>query len=405
MKCREVSRGKAGQILVFAKRTVCDRQAVRERLPSPAAPEQTARDMADRMNRARLSRFWRIQIAGWLAYGLISALGALPYRNAYPILLYFIGTTVAAFSASLVMLALCRRLAARRTPWPNTFALIVVCSYGLGIVCSIAGAALEARYGHIGATSQHWRSIALVGFANAFSPTIMLVAWSALYLGASHWREMQQRERELLLAESLARDSELKALRYQITPHFLFNTLNGISTLVGEGEAQSARRMIALLADFLRSTLLPTRQGDVTIAEELAQVQRYIEIEQVRLGHRLVVTMHCDREVQDTCVPHLLLQPLIENAIRHGIAPRAEGGRLSLAIIRDGDWVRISVHNSACELHERSTVSGGLGLTNTAARLAARYRDNYRFSASGDASHGWLVEIEIPHHAKADMPA
>ncbi|HEV2679131.1 MAG TPA: histidine kinase [Rhodanobacter sp.] len=336
---------------------------------------------------------------------MISALGALPYRNAYPILLYFVGTTVAAFSASLVMLALCRRLTALRTPWPNTFALIVVCSYGLGIVCSIAGAALEAGYGHIGTTSQHWQSIALVGFANAFSPTIMLVAWSALYLGASHWREMQQRERELLLAESLARESELKALRYQITPHFLFNTLNGISTLVGEGEAQSARRMIALLADFLRSTLEPTRQGDLTIAEELTQVQQYIEIEQVRLGHRLVATIQCDREIQDTCVPHLLLQPLIENAIRHGIAPRAEGGRLSLTITRNGDWVRISIYNSACELHERPTISGGLGLTNTTARLAARYRNNYRFSASGDATHGWVTEIEIPHHAASDKPA
>ena len=364
--------------------------------------DQTAPSMVHSVNPGKRSQFWLIQTGGWLAYGLISALGALPYRNAYPVLLYFLGTTAAAFLASLVMLALSRRLAIAKATWPRTIALVIACSYALGIACSIAGAAIEAAFGHVPAEAAHWRSVAFVGFANAFSPTIMLVAWSALYRGAWHWREVRQRERQLLLAESLAREAELKALRYQITPHFLFNTLNGISTLVGEGETLPARRMIALLAAFLRSTLEPTRQGDVTMREELAQVRQYIEIEQVRFGHRLVATIRCDTDVLDILIPHLLLQPLVENAIRHGIAPLAEGGTLSVAITGKDDAVRIAIHNSASSPPKSQAEAGGLGLANTAARLAARYRDRYRFSAAGDARHGWKTVIEIPRLVASD---
>lgn len=347
-------------------------------------------------------QFWLFQTVGWLAYGLVSALGALPYQDTYPVLLYFLGTSVSAFFASLLMRLLCRRLISRQAPWFKMVLLVVLCAYLLGIVCSIIGTTLEAIYGHARAGGPHWGSIALVGFANAFGPAIVLLAWSALYRGAWHWREIRDRERQLLLAESLMRDAELKALRYQITPHFLFNTLNGISTLVGEGETQAARRMISLLADFLRSTLEPARQGDVTIAQELTQLMQYVEIEQVRLGTRLTVSVHCDPEARETQIPHLLLQPLVENAIRHGIAPCHDAGMLSVAVTAKGDNVRISIYNSAGPEQERCQAHG-LGLTNTSARLAARYQDNYRFSASGDARHGWNTIIEIPRRCSTDL--
>jgi len=350
-------------------------------------------------------RAWLFQWGGWLAYGLVSTLGALPYRHAWPVVLYFAGTTVAAFCASFVMRALCRRLIASALSWSKAIALILGCAYALGLLCSMAGAVVEVFAGHVGGAATGWRSVALAGFANAFSPAIMLVAWSALYLAVQHWQEVRLRERQLLLAESLARDAELKALRYQITPHFLFNTLNGISTLVGEGDARSARRMIALLASFLRSTLEPAHQGDVTIAQELAQVQQYIEIEQIRLGRRLVASMHCDHGARDALVPHLLLQPLVENAIRHGIAPSRRVGSLSLRVTCQGDTVEIAIHNSVDGQREGVPPSGGLGLANTTARLAARYRDTCRFSAHGDASCGWRVTIEIPRQTAIGVAA
>ncbi len=357
--------------------------------------------MTESIDPRQRPRFWLIHFGGWLGYGVVSALGALPYRNVFPVLMYFLGTTAMAFLCSPAILAISHRLAVAKASWPRTFGIVIACAYAMGIVCSTTGAALETAFGHPPAESAHWYAVAFVGFANAFSPTLMLVAWAALYRGAWHWQEAQQRERQWLLAETLARDAELKALRYQITPHFLFNTLNGVSTLVGEGETSAARRMIALLADFLRSTLEPTRQGDVSMAKELTQVQQYIEIEQIRLGARLAATVQCDAGVLDTPVPHLLLQPLVENAIRHGIAPFAEGGSLSLSVTGDGEVVRILIRNRAEGMLSKRPEGGGLGLANTRARLAARYGDGCRFAAQGTPDGGWETLIEIPRLAGA----
>lgn len=361
--------------------------------------------MTESIDPRQRPRFWLIHCGGWLGYGLVSALGALPYRNALPVLMYFLGTTAMAFLASPVILAISHRLAVARASWPRTAAIVIACAYAMGIVCSVTGAALETAFGHPPAGSAQWYSVVFVGFANAFSPTLMLVAWAALYRGAWHWQEAKQRERQWLLAQTLAREAELKALRYQITPHFLFNTLNGVSTLVGEGEATAARRMIALLADFLRSTLEPTRQGDVSMAKELTQVQQYIEIEQIRLGTRLLATVQCDADVLETPVPHLLLQPLVENAIRHGIAPFVEGGSLSLAVSGQGDRVRIAISNRAGGTPRKHAEAGGLGLANTRARLAARYGDDYRFAAERNADDGWDTVIDIPRHAATSVAA
>ena len=220
---------------------------------------------------------------------------------------------------------------------------------------------------------------------------------SGIYYGARHWQETRERERRLLLTESLAREAELRALRYQITPHFLFNTLNGISTLVGEGEIKPARRMIALLGDFLRTTLEPGDDGDVTIEEELDQVRRYIAIEQVRLGDRMCVRIACAPAARDVPIPHLLLQPLVENAIRHGIAPEPEGGVLTLSVAVEGPLVRIDVHDTGSGRRQRDdSLPSGVGLANTRERLVARYGAGHRFFAGAEGERGWRVAIEIP---------
>lgn len=281
--------------------------------------------------------------------------------------------------------------------WVRSVVTILVCCYGLGLASSMCGVILEVLASPVIKLAVDFRTVAVAGIANAFSPAMMLVAWSALYWAVEHWQEARLRERQLLLAQSLARDAELMALRYQITPHFLFNTLNGISTLVGEGDVLSARRMISLLAGFLRSTLEPAAKGDVPIATELAQVRQYLEIEQIRLGRRLVARIHCDKAARDALVPHLLLQPLVENAVRHGIAPSIRGGELTLNVRRCGNGVSISVHNSLDHPAPVPRKAAGLGLANTRARLAARYRDDYRFLVSGDAARGWCADIHIPH--------
>lgn len=354
--------------------------------------------MSKLMQASGKGQFWLAQLIGWLVYGLLSALGALPYQNAVPILLYFAGTVVAGFINSFLLLEICRRLFDAKISWGRAALVLAVTCYGLGILCSFVGACAEALLGHAGTVAVDWHKVALIGFANAFNPTVALISWCAIYRGVRHWQEVRERERRLLQAEALARDAELRALRYQITPHFLFNTLNGISTLAGEGNIQSARKMLALLADFLRSTLEPTAHGDVTIGEELRQARQYIGIEQVRLGDRLHVDIQCAADAEDAYVPHLLLQPLVENAIRHGIAPCIEGGDLTLKVETRDDAIRIQLHNTMCaQTARKKGAFGGLGLTNTAARLTARYGESASFRAAGDTEHGWTVVMEIPH--------
>jgi hypothetical protein len=353
------------------------------------------------------ARFWLFQLAGWSLFAMVSALGALPYRDGRPILLYFVATAVAGFLASIPLRVVCLRLWKPEPSWPKVIGITAACCYLLGLACSLTGAVAEAQLGHANAHVSAWGAVLLVGFSNAFSPTIALMAWSGIYFGVKQWEEANRREQRLLKTVALARDAELRALRYQITPHFLFNTLNGISTLVGEEQIQPARRMISLLADFLRSTLEPAERGDVTLAEELRQVQQYIAIEQIRLGDRMQVSITSDEKVRDVLVPHLLLQPLVENAIRHGIAPYLEGGQLSLRTMVHGSFVRITIHNTygLTENHRppHNRAPGGLGLVNTAERLLARYGEDHRFSVSSDEDRGWCVVLDVPRHANREF--
>lgn len=146
-----------------------------------------------------LPQAWLIQCGGWLACALISMLGALPYRHAFPVVVYFAGMTVAAFLASFGMRALCRRLVGRALSWPRLLG-VMGCAYALGVACSTAGAMAEVLAGSGGAATSGWRAVALAGFANAFIPAIMLVAWSALYLAVQRGRDAGVRERPLLPA-------------------------------------------------------------------------------------------------------------------------------------------------------------------------------------------------------------
>ena len=164
----------------------------------------------------------------------------------------------------------------------------------------------------------------------ATSPFCILIVWCGLYFG------LRQYERQARV-EALARQAELRTLRHQLTPHFLCNTLNGISTLVGEGHAQEARRMIARLGDFLRATLDGSGSLEVSLAQEISYLEQYLAIEQARLGERLGVEIAVAPEVLDASVPNLLLQPLVENAVQHGVTPFAAGGDVSIRAERQED--------------------------------------------------------------------
>ncbi|MGO4883355.1 MAG: sensor histidine kinase [Bryobacteraceae bacterium] len=203
-------------------------------------------------------------------------------------------------------------------------------------------------------------------------------------------KEALQREMQALVA---ARDAELKALKAQINPHFLFNSLNSISALAGV-DAVRAREMCVRLSDFLRSSLRVGERETVPLSEELSLAQNYLGVEQVRFGGRLRVEQQIAPECESSLVPPLLLQPLVENAVKHGIASMVEGGAIRLAAWRIENALHISVENPF-DPEGAVAKRNGLGLQIVKRRLLARYGDRADMVAeSGDCRY--RVELLLP---------
>ena len=203
----------------------------------------------------------------------------------------------------------------------------------------------------------------------------------------------QQAERANIELRLLAREAELKALRAQIDPHFIFNSLHSISALTASNPT-AARRMCLLLADFLRDTLRLGGSGEIPLGEELALAERFLAIEQVRLGARLTVVREADAAAAACLVPPLILQPLVENAVKHGVAQLTEGGTIRMAAARTGSTLTITLENP-CD-PDRSRMRGvGLGLELLRDRLANQYGAADAVFAREDAGR-FRIEVRIP---------
>src|SRR4030095_8396426 len=187
----------------------------------------------------------------------------------------------------------------------------------------------------------------------------------------------------MLRAEAEAREARLSALRYQLNPHFLFNSLNAVSTLVLEGNAPAATLMLAQIGELLRTTLDSEALPEVPLSLEIAATQRYLAIEQTRLGDRLRVDLSISAETFDALVPNMLLQPLAQNAVRHGIATLVEGGVIAIQSRLNNTQLQIVVRNSGNRgtglAAQQNKPGSGIGLTNTAERLKALYGSDHRF--------------------------
>jgi len=202
-------------------------------------------------------------------------------------------------------------------------------------------------------------------------------------------------EKRLLEADVAAREAELRALRAQLNPHFLFNSLNSINSLVGS-DPEGARRMCEKLGDFLRRTLALGARDEVTVAEELEMVDHYLSIEAVRFGARLQVERAVTEEAQVCRVPPLLLQPLVENAIKHGVSNRIEGGCVRISAVRQGDALVLGVENPIDE-DAPAKAGEGVGLENVRRRLAVFGAREARLEAVREPGR-FRVTLRLPAH-------
>jgi LytS/YehU family sensor histidine kinase len=233
---------------------------------------------------------------------------------------------------------------------------------------------------------------------------LVLLSWSLLYYGINDWIEIEQQRERAARAEAMLQQARLHALQSQLEPHFLFNTLNAISTLVSEGENSDAVRMIARVSDFLRLTLDSVGTVEIQVAEELEFVRRYLEIEQVRFGDRLRVTINAEPETLSAMVPALVLQPLVENAVKHGIQPRENGGCVTLKIAREDATLFMTVTDDGAGLSAASDLTRGVGMMNTAARLEELYGSKSHFSVKPSPKGGAIASVEIPFRTTSLSP-
>jgi sensor histidine kinase YesM len=213
----------------------------------------------------------------------------------------------------------------------------------------------------------------------------------------NYYRQYRDRELRASQLEGRLAQAQLQVLKMQLHPHFLFNTLNAISALIHQ-DVEVADRMIARLGDLLRSTLENANRQEVPLQQELDFIQPYLEIEQARLGPRLSVTMDIDPAAEDAQVPNLILQPLVENAIRHGIAPRVEPGRIEIKARREQGRLTLQIRDDGPGLGggPQKPFKEGVGLANTRARLQQLYGADHRFELCNGHGCGLQVTIVIP---------
>ena len=200
--------------------------------------------------------------------------------------------------------------------------------------------------------------------------------------------------------EAQLADARLTALRSQLNPHFLFNTLNAISSLV-ERDPRGVRKMIARLGELLRHTLEETESQEIVLERELELLRRYLDIMEVRFQGKLEATVTADDDVKHALVPNLILQPLVENALKHGVSASDGRGRVEVSAVRSGEQVVLTVRDHGPGPGD-SENDNGVGLTNTIARLDQLYKSRQRFSLKPAPDGGSIAEIRLPYHEEPE---
>lgn len=238
-----------------------------------------------------------------------------------------------------------------------------------------------------------------------FSGLISYLILYAAILGVGYALESRdrlarQQTETARLSEQLSR-AQLDSLRRQVEPHFLFNSLNAIAGLVREGRNETAVTTIAGLSDFLRRVLEDSTRQEVSLSEEIEYLQKYLEIQKVRFAERLAVKVQVPTELLHSQVPSLILQPMVENAIKHGIAKRAQGGEIRVSALRLNGMLRLTVYNDGPALIEDcENGRSGIGMSNTRTRLQSLYGESFELSLKDHGQHGVEAAVSVPFREK-----
>jgi sensor histidine kinase YesM len=343
----------------------------------------------DDKNRA----FWTLQSIGWTFYLLLRIASGIGNGMSVSFIIPVLVSAAAGYSITLVMGAAYRWLIKRKSVIRWTGSLVTL---AIGV---IAYSAIDAWvFSLVNGESTPFSTRLLLGTMTLSS--LLLGAWSALYYGINYYLIVEQQADQMAALESQATSAQLAMLRYQLNPHFLFNTLNSISTLVLLKQTERANAMLSRLSSFLRYTLVYEPTAQVTLAQEVETLKLYLEIEKMRFEDRLRPNFTIDPAVVKARLPSLLLQPLVENAIKYAVTPREDGADIDVQARLIGGRVHIVVSDTGGGLIEgalRPNDSTGVGLTNIRDRLVQAYGEDQSIEINDQTSSGFSVTIDIPY--------
>ena len=336
--------------------------------------------------------FWLLHCSGWLVWGVTQQISAAFYEPNAGYGQLVIIASLCGLLLSLPLRYLYRRLWSR-SPRALILGVFAAC-YPLALLWRLC----------INATAM----ITLVPpiefktrfemFGGTLPALYLLLCWSALYFGGRYYDSLQQQREATLKSASLAQEAQLKMLRYQLNPHYLFNTLNAISTLILDNQNRVANQAVGRLAEFLRYTLDQDPMKSVTLRQELDAINLYLNSERLRFGERLRLEFGIEEPALDALVPSLLLQPLVENAVKYAVTPREDGGLIRIEGRVRGNSLELVVIDDGPGIADTRTLGDGrgVGLRNTRERLAVLCGDAHRFAAI-NAKPGLRVEIGLPY--------
>jgi sensor histidine kinase YesM len=336
--------------------------------------------------------FWILQSAGWTGYFILRSLSGIANAMGAMFVVHTLLLTATGYSLTLLMGLLFRRLITMRALYTVILSLAAV------VLASAAFSIIET-WSHATFVKPGARPVGVEYFGAILLNFALLAAWSALYYGINYYLLLEEEIDQRGKLESQASSAQLAMLRYQLNPHFLFNTLNSISTLVLLKQTERANAMLARLSSFLRYTLANEPTAKVTLAQEVETLKLYLEIEKMRFDERLRTHFDIDPRVAKARLPSLLLQPLVENAIKYAVTPQEEGADITVTARLTGERVQIAVSDTGPGLIEtkpRPTLSTGVGLANIKERLAQAFGPDHRFETRTKPGEGFSVEIEIP---------
>lgn len=358
-----------------------------------AVIELTDQPFFSNKNRA----FWNLQSAGWAGVTALYAVTGIANGQPLSFLVPVLISAVTGYSITLILSVIYRYVIEKRPiiTWGTTLLAVTI---GSGLYAYMDTWVLQTIR-----QSADETPFAQLLLGALFKDGLLLGGWSALYFAINYFVRAEEQADQMLRLEAQATSAQLTMLRYQLNPHFLFNTLNSISTLVLLKQTEQANAMLSRLSSFLRFTLINEAAAKVPLTQEIETLKLYLDIEKMRFEERLRTNFDIDPAASNALVPSLLLQPLVENAIKYAVTPKEEGADISVSAQLVGQRVRIIVSDTGPGLQpgqQDHSLSTGVGMANTRERLSQAYGDDQRFEHYVKASGGFEVLLELPYQTK-----